>query len=177
MVNERFSQRLWISFGIIVASIAVAGGALYFFSNDLAANAQAIVSARARMNAQNSAVANLASLEQQDVQAAAYQNAIDQLLPDQYGLVNFAQWFSKEGAQYNVNANASLQGPVTPSRSTAPGNAVFSFTVSGSLSDIASFMHFVSAKSSKFLVTFGTFNITSDGSVYDASGQGMIFSQ
>ncbi|GEM_PF-2271251 len=177
MVNEQFSKKLWISFGIVVASFAIAGGALYFFAGDLSANADAIVIARAALYQQNSAVANLASLKQQAVQAVRYQSAMDQLVPNQYNLVTFTQWFTDQGRQFNVDANAEFQGSAMPSQGSAPGSDAFSYTATGSVSNIASFLDFVSAKSSGFLVLFNSFNITGGGTSYSAQGQGTVFSQ
>ncbi len=176
-MNERFAKRLWIGFGIIVASIAITWGALYFFIGDLSANADAIVSARAALNRQNAAVANLASLKGQAAQAAQYEAAISQLVPSQYGLVAFAQWFTAQGKNYGVNATAEFQGSVTPSQGSTPGSAIFSFSASGSLSNLAAFFDFVSAKSSGFLVAFNTFDVTGDGTNYSIQGQGTVFSQ
>jgi hypothetical protein len=177
MVNERFAQRLWISFGIIVASIALAAGALYFFSGDLSANANAIVNARAALDEQAVAVANLASLKQQATQAAQYQAAISQLVPGQYGLVTFTQWFADQGKKYSVSANAAFQGAAVPAQGAAPGTAAFSFTAAGSLDGLTSFLDFIGAKSSEFLVSFNSFNVTGDGTNYSVTGQGTVFSQ
>lgn len=177
MGNERFTRHLWISFGIVAASIIIAGGALYFFANNLSASADAIVSARTAVNGQDAAVANLADLKQQAVQAAPYQTAIDELIPDQYGLVPFTQWFAQQGGPYNVAASAAFQGGVTPSSGSTPGNIAFSFTASGSLGNIISFLEFVSTQSSGFLVAFNAFNVTSNGTDYTITGGGTVFSQ
>ena len=160
MTNEHFARRLWIGFGIIIASIIIAGGALYFFSGDLSANAAAIVSARGALNEQDAAVANLAGLKQQAAQAAQYQAAMDQLVPDQYGLVTFTQWFAAQGTQYNVSASAEFQGEPISSDGTTPGSAPFTFTVSGSIANLTSFLDAIGAKSSGFLVLITSYNIT-----------------
>ena len=176
-MDNHFARRLWLSFGIIVASIVIAAGALYFFAGNLSANADAIVSARAALNKQNSVVANLAGLKQQAAQAAQYQTAMGQLVPNQYGLVTFEQWFSEQGAKYHVSASASFQGAATPSAGSTPGSAAFSFTVSGSLDDVDSFLNFVSAQSPDFLIAFNSFNVTGDGINYNATGLGTVYSQ
>ena len=95
METKQFAKKLWISFGIIVVSIAIAGGALYFFSGDLSANADAIVAARAALNQQTTAVENLASLKQQAVTAAQYQ-ATNPGLTAIRGGVKSGQWSLSE---------------------------------------------------------------------------------
>ena len=176
MINEHFGRKLWISFGIVMASIAITAGAFYFFAGDLSAKATAVVAARTSLEQQSSAVANLANLKHQAPIAAQYLAAMDQLLPDQYGLVTFGQWFSDTGKQYGVSANATInQDAVIPSSGSSPGVATLSFSATGSLDNITAFLHFVSAKSSVFLVVFDSFNITGDGTSYTAVGQGTIF--
>lgn len=177
MAHDHFGRQLWISFGIIAVSIILAGGGLYFFGSDLSANADSIMLARTTLNDQDAAVTNLADLKRQGVQAAPYQAAIDQLVPGQYGLVPFSQWFAQEGTVYSVSANASFQGAAVPSAGAVPGTVAFSFTVTGSLSDVVSFFEFISTKSSGFLVAFNSFNVTNDGTGYTASGNGVVFSQ
>ncbi len=176
MAQDRFTKTLWISLGVIVASIVIAVIALDFFSGDLTARANTIVADRAMVQQQNDAVAELAGLEEQASHATTYQAAMDQLLPDQDNVFNFAQWFSQLGQQYGVTANASLQGTITPSSGSTPGTASFSFDTEGSLSDITAFLD-AGAKSSTFLITFTSFDVTSNGGSYKVTGQGTIFSQ
>ncbi len=175
MVKDRFAKQLWIGFVIIAVSFFIAAAALYFFAGDLSANADAIVSARATVQNQTAAVANLANLEQQAPQAARYQAAMNQLLPDQYGIVPFAQWFGGVGKQYGVTANASFQGAMVQAQGTTPGTASFSFNAQGSPSNIVSFLNAVGAKSSGFLLTINSFDITVNGATANATGQGTLF--
>jgi Tfp pilus assembly protein PilO len=175
MVKERFVRQLWISLGIIAGSIVIAAGMLVFLSGDIAARADAIVSDRAIVQSKTDALANLAQLESEAPQAAQYQSAIDQLLPDQYGLVTFTQWIAQLGGKYNVTANASFQGSIVPSAGTTPGNAQFSFSVEGSSENIAAFLEGMNAKSTGFLVTLTSFDVTGSGSNENMTGQGTLF--
>src|SRR6185437_3548916 len=97
MFKDRFTKQFWISLGIIAASIIIAVVVLNYFAGDMDAQASAIVSARGQAQAQTAAIANLAALKSQAPQAAQYQAAIDGLLPDQYNLVTFPQWFARLG--------------------------------------------------------------------------------
>lgn len=177
MVKDRFIKKLWISFGVIVASIIIAVGVMYYFSGSLSKQAEAIVADRTAVQEQTSAVADLANLELGAAQAAQYQAAMTQLLPSQYELVGFAQWFAHEGAAYNVTANASLQGaPIQPQGGT-PGTASFTFSVDGPLSAVTAFMNFATTKSSGFLLSFNSFTISTDAAGYNVTGQGTLFFQ
>ncbi|MGD1003520.1 MAG: hypothetical protein ABR884_03020 [Minisyncoccia bacterium] len=175
MEKKRFTRRLWISFGIVIGGIAIAIGMLAFFSGRISSEADAIVSDRATVRSKTDALANLAQLESGVPQAAQYQEAIDQLLPDQYGLVNFTQWFAQSGNKYGVDANAAFQGSVTPSAGTTPGTAQFSFSAQGSPSAVAAFLDGMSVKSSGFLLTLTSFDVTGGGPNENMTGQGMLF--
>jgi hypothetical protein len=175
MKKERFVRQLWISFGIIAGSIAIAAGLLAFFSGDISAQADAIVSDRATVQSKTDALANLAQLEAEAPQAAQYQSAIDQLLPDQYGLVTFTQWIAQLGTKYDVTTNAAFQGSVVPSAGTTPGTAQFSFSVEGPPENIAAFLDGMNTKSTGFLVTLTSFDVTGGGSNETLTGQGTLF--
>jgi hypothetical protein len=175
MEKKRFVRQLWISLGIIVGSIAIAAGLLAFFSGDISAKADAIVGDRATVQSKTDALANLAQLESEAPQAAQYQLAIDQLLPDQYGLVTFTQWIAQLGVKYDVTTNAAFQGSVVPSAGATPGAAQFSFGAEGTPENIAAFLDGMNAKSTGFLVTLTSFNVTGSGSNENMTGQGTLF--
>jgi hypothetical protein len=146
-----------------------------FFSGQISSEVDAIVSDRAMVRSKTDALADLAQLESGAPQAAQYQEAIDQLLPDQYGLVAFTQWLTQLGNKYGVTTNAAFQGSVTPSAGTTPGTAQFSFSAQGSPGALASFLDGMSAKSSGFLLTVTSFDVTGGGSNENMTGQGVLF--
>jgi Tfp pilus assembly protein PilO len=175
MEKEHFAKQLWINFGIIAGSIAIAAGMLVFFLGNISTQADAIVNDRAIMQSKIDALANLAQLKSQAPQAAQYQSAIDQLLPNQYGLVTLTQWITQLGAKYNVTANATFQGSAVPSAGTAPGTAQFSFSAQGSLKNIAAFLEGMNSDSTGFLITLKSFDVTGAGSNENMTGQGTLF--
>jgi hypothetical protein len=167
MEKKRFARQLWISFGIVVGSIAIAAGMSVFFSGNISAQADAIANDRTAVQSKTDALANFAQLE--------YQSAINQLLPDQYSLVTFTQWIAQLGAKYGVTANAAFQGSVVPSAGTTPGTAPFSFSVQGSPEKIAAFLDGMNTKSAGFLVTLTSFDVTGGGTNENMTGQGTLF--
>lgn len=175
MEKERFARQLWLSFGIIVGSIAAAMVVLYFLSGNILAQADMIVNGRATVRNKADAVATLAQLGSEASQAAQYQSAIDQLLPDQYGLVTFTQWVVQLGTKYDVTANAAFQGSVVPSAGTTPGTAEFSFSVEGSPNNVAAFLDGMSKSATGFLVTLTSFNVANNGPNEDVTGRGTLF--
>ncbi len=177
MVKDRFTKQLWISLGVILVSIGGATGVLVFLTGEMSAQANIIATDRRVIQEKTDAVATLAQLEAAVPQAAQYQAAINQLVPDQYTLVTFPQWLSALGARYSVTTNAVLQGSATQAVSTMAGTAQFSFSAEGLPNNLAAFLDSMNAKSSGFLLTLGSFSVTSDGVDQKITGQGTLFSR
>lgn len=177
MVKDRFIRQFWIGVGIIIASIVIAAGVLFFLSGDLSSQAAAIAADRAVIQEKTNAVADLARLEADAPQAAQYQKEIDQLLPTQYGLVDFTQWLSQLGAKYSVTTDAAFQGSVVPPAGVTPGMAQFSFSAEGSPTDLIAFLGGMNATSSGYLISLGSFNVTNSENNEKIAGQGTVFFQ
>jgi hypothetical protein len=177
MVKDRFAKQLWISVGVILGSIAIATGVLVFLTGEMTAQANIIVSDRQAIQEKTEAVATLVQLEAAVPLAAQYQKAITQLIPDQYTLVTFPQWLSGLGAKYNVTTDAVLQGSPSQATGATAGVAQFSFTADGAPSDLSAFLNSMNAKSSVFLLSLGSFSVTSDGTNQKVTGQGTLFSR
>lgn len=174
-MKKYFAKQLWISFGIVIGSMAIAAGVLYVFFGKMSAEANAIVVDRAVVQSNTDAVAELAQLEGQAPQAAQYEAAIDQLLPDQYGLVSFPQWLAQVGAKYDVTTSAGFQGSVTPPTGMTPGTVEFSFTATGAPTNIVAFLNDIDTQSSGFLLSLTSFTVTNTGSSEQMTGQGTLF--
>jgi Tfp pilus assembly protein PilO len=177
MVKDRFLRQLLINIGIILASIIVAAGIIFFLSGTIATQVSMIQKDRTLVQQNTDAIANLAQLESDAPQAARYQAAINELLPNQYGLLTFAQWLSQLGAQYGVTANAAFQGAVVPRAGTTAGTAQFSFNAEGSPANMATFLDALNVQSTGFLVSLTSFDVTSDGVNEKIVGQGTLFFQ
>jgi len=177
MARNQFVKQLWISSGIILASVVILAAAIYYCIGDLSAQAGMIVDDRAALQNRTDAVADLARLKAGAPPAAQYQSAIDQLLPDQYGLVTFGSWLARVGNQYSVTTNATFQDSFVPPQGTSAGTAGFSFDAEGSPSNLIAFLDEIDTKSSGFLLTITSFDFTSDGTNAKVTGQGTIFFQ
>lgn len=177
MVKDRFTKQLWISGGIILGSIAIAAGVLVYLAGEISAQTSMITGDRQAIQAKTDAVSTLAQLEAAVPQAAQYEEAIGQIIPDQYGLVTFPQWLSTLGGKFNVTANAVLQGTANSASAGSAGNAQFSFTADGTPSNLAAFLDSMNEKSAGFLLTLNSFDVTNDGANQRISGQGILFSR
>lgn len=174
MVKQQFSRHLWISSSILLGSVIIAAVALQFVAGKMSADAAAIVADRAAVVSQNNLLSELTAFGSDAPRAAQYEAAMNQLLPDQYGLVTFPQWLSQLGSKYNVTTDAAFQGSVNLPAGGTAGTAQFSFSAVGSPQNLAAFLAAMHA-SSGFLVELTSFGVTNNGSSDNMTGQGTLF--
>lgn len=174
MVKKRFSMQLWISSGILVGSVVIAIIALQFMMGKMSADVAAIVADRAAVVSHTDLLSELAALGSDAPRAAQYEAAMNQLLPDQYGLLAFPQWLSQMGAKYGVTTDAVFQGSVNLPSGGSIGTAQFSFTAQGSPQNLAAFLVAMNT-SPGFLVALTSFGVTNNGSSDNMTGQGTLF--
>lgn len=166
---------------MISASIIITSVALYYFSNDIAAQAGKVLLDKEAVSEQSDQLGSLAQLESDAPKAAGYAIAMNQLMPDQYGLVGFGPWLNQIAKKYNVIASYSFQGQPTLSTSAAPGSIDFSLSAQGSTGDVVSFLNDIESQSPGFLLTLNSFdymNDLSDGSAAETvKAQGILFTR
>lgn len=176
-MKDKFTKQLWISFGIIFGSIIAAAAGLYVLSGSLDTSVAKIVRTRTLLATQAAAVGSLAELKKDAPVAQQYQNAINQLLPDQYGLIGFNSWISGIASNHSVSATVSFQGnPVIPSAGT-PGTAAFSMTVTGPISNVTAFIQDIETQEPAYLLSLSSFDLTDDGTTATFTGQGNLYFQ
>jgi Tfp pilus assembly protein PilO len=175
-MSTNFNKRLWLSVGIIAVSIGLTIGGILYVSNDLNANAAKLIHARATMQENTEALTLLATLEQAQPLAQAYETAINSLLPSKTQLINTPQTIARIGQSDGVVATFSCQGnPTTPPAGTV-GTVPFSITAAGSLANIASFMKDLETNSA-FLLNINSFDVVTNAGNSTLNAQGALYFQ
>ncbi|MGC9968450.1 MAG: hypothetical protein ABSC29_01825 [Minisyncoccia bacterium] len=170
-------KQLWMSFGIVFGVVVVASVALYFLLSDLDAQAARIVSDKALVAQRVAVVSALASLKSDAVQAAQYADAMNKLLPSHDELIGFPQWIASAGQEHNVSVSIVFRGNNTVATNALPGSDGFSLGASGAATDIVAFLSDLETRSAGFLLSIDSFDLTSNGSSYQLSAQGRVFSK
>jgi hypothetical protein len=176
-MKDKFKKQLLISFGLILGSGIAAAIGLNFLSGNLHASAEKIIQERAGLSAETMALGSLADLKRDAPLAAQYQAAINKLLPDQYHLIGFGQWLNGIAQHHSVSANVSFQGTPTPPSAGAAGTAIFSISTTGSASDVIAFLKDIETQEPAFLLSINSFDLTSDGTTVNVTGQGTLYFQ
>ncbi len=174
---RNLKRQLQISIGIIAAAIAVASIAIYFFSNDIAAQTDKIVSDRTRIAEENTAVGILASLKSEAAQAAPYTPVLKSILPTYDKLVGLPQALNTLGQAHNVSVSFAFKGGGTAATTSTPGSDDFSLVATGAPSDLVAFLNDLEAEASGFIIAIDSFDFTSSGTAYLLTAQGRAFSR
>jgi hypothetical protein len=170
-----FKRPLVTSVSLILVAIIVAAVSIYFLATGIMASAKAIAQDHAQLDAATGAVAGVAALKAQAPQAKQYQLAFEKLLPTQDGLIGFSGWINSVANAHGVSSKVVFQGKLVPPSATGPGQAGFSLTVTGDMSNIISFLNDIETKTPGFLLSLSSFDLVNASPHYQVSVQGNVF--
>jgi len=174
-------RHLIVSTGIILVVFVAALVGVHFLMNKTSATVGKIAQDKSLVARQTGALAVVASLKGQASQAAAYQSAMEQLLPTQDGLIDFNQWITGLAGQNQISASVSFNANgITPPSVTASGQhmagqASFSLSATGGLNNIIFFLNEAESQASGFLLNINSFDLTNTNGAYQWTGQGVAF--
>lgn len=174
-MHDGFRRRFWIGVTIILLGIVGGIAAFSYFSGAIGAKADQISMAKMKTGSDANALANLASLEGDAPEAARYDAAIHQLIPDQSGLIGFNAWIGQVAAQYKVNASVSFRGDPVPPSGNAPGTAGFTLTAQGPEGSLIPFFDYLTTRATGFIVSFTSVDFTNDQSAESLTAQGITY--
>ena len=173
--HDGYNGRLWLGVVVILVSIIAATIAFFYFSGGIAGQADQIAIAKLKAGNDANALANLASLEGAAPQAAQYDTAIHQLMPDQTGLIDFNTWIGQVASQYQVNASVAFTGDPVPSAGDTPGTATFNMTAQGPEGSIIPFLDYLTMHAPGFIVSFTSLDFTNTQTQESLSAQGVTY--
>ena len=177
-MKDNFTKKVWISFGVILGSFIAASGALYYYSNDLTAQANKITIEQSSLAGETTALGSLASLKNDAPKADTYTAAIDQFSKDQYGIVDFNTWLGTVGKKDGVTVSSAFAGGGTPTSlptPSTPGVINFSLSINGPAGTTKQFLSDIETNLVGFPLTITSFDYTSDPSGEKVNAQGTLF--
>jgi hypothetical protein len=157
---DSFKKQLWISLGIIITSIVVALIVVYLFISDISSKTSQVLLYRSGIALESANLGNAAQLKKDAAQAALYQTAIQKLLPNQDGLINFPQMVDSIARSYNLNDQVSFTNDSIAPSPSAVGSIGFSIEVDGKASDCVAFLQNIELKSDQFVIRVDNFEFS-----------------
>lgn len=170
-----FRHQLWVNSFIIAGSVVAAFVIFSFLAGDIAAKTDKISADRGLIDKQTGMLAVFSGLKEQAPQAAAYQAAMDTLLPTQDELIGFGNWLSQAATANHVSVNFSFGNTIIPASDAAFGRADFSFTATGDGSALVAFLSDAETTDQGFFVTVNSFDMVGANGSYQLNGKGTAF--
>ena len=176
-MKRSFKAQLWISFGVIFVAIVLATVGMYFFSNDLTAQADKIVADRTLIAQQTAVLGVLAELKHDAPRAAQYAVAMGTLLPKHDDLIGFSGWLNSIAQAHKVSSSFSFRGDNVSASPSSPGTDGFTISVQGSAENLVAFLKDLETQAPGFLLVVDSFDLSSTGTDYRTVLQGRLFSR
>lgn len=149
-------------------------GVNFWLGYDIDRNVLAIQSNKREIITYAYSTEQQASLKADAGRARVERVFLENILPQQDGLINFPRDISALAKQNNVESAFQFGGQVTGNETT-PGYINFNLVVSGALNNWLQFLE--TLEKSRYLISFDSFNIAADNKKYRFNVNGKVFSQ
>lgn len=174
-VTYEFYKQVGYAIGAYAAIAAVLAGMVMWLGYDMRRHVQAIQDAKRELLMHESAENQSALLRVQADAAARETPRLLSLLPLQDQLIHFPRESGNLARRHNLELGV-LFGASAPSATSTPGTVAFSMTGKGAAVDWLDFLSEIEA--GQYFVGIDSLRMASaDGTVYDATINGKIFSQ
>jgi Tfp pilus assembly protein PilO len=177
-MQDNFLKEFWVSAGIVVGSVFIAGGILLWIASDVQAYTERISQSRLLVNQRARSIEVLARLKQNDRDVESYQKLMNQILPTKEELLDFNRKLEDTARVNQVTLNSSFQsGGTTMPGGEQAGSVAFRFDANGSYENLVNFYNEIEKKSPKFLVSVDNLDVqaSTEGSGLRFSSQARVF--
>jgi len=176
-METSFKKQWWLSFSIVLGSMIVAALAVYYISEMLGAQGDKIINDKTLIARQAASLGVLAALEHDAPVAAEYTAAMNKILPTHDDLIGFSAWLTGIGTTHNVSVSVSFTGQNLAATASVPGSDSFSLQATGAASDLTAFLADIETNVPGFLLSIDSFSLVNNGSNYELTAQGRVFSR
>ena len=176
-MEKSFKREFILGICLIAGSILAFLGVSSYFSGRLSDLATNIATSRFLLAKRAELLENLADVKRSSSESAAYKQKIDALLPTQEQLLNLSQVLSGLAAAHDVSFSFSFKGAPTLPQPTVPGSIAFAMDSSGDLNSILLFLNDIEPKSTRFILSFDSFDLSKLDQGYHLVAQGKAYFQ
>jgi hypothetical protein len=171
---DDFRKRLLLNSGIIAGSFLAFWIAAHFLMGHIVALSEIIVAQRELAAERSYALDNLSTLKKQAPVAEKIQKSLDGLLPHEDGLLSFPEYMESVARVHALDFSFAFNGQPVAGQ---PGYVVFNAGATGSAKNIEDFLADLEFKSTRFLVTIDTMNMSAQGAAYHIDIAGKVYFQ
>jgi Tfp pilus assembly protein PilO len=174
-MQDNFRRESWISIAVIVGSLLVYGGLVWWFDRDLEAKAKDVALSRSLINQRAKSIEVLANLKRNSREVESRQEIMAQLIPVREELLNFPRWLEGIARLHGVAMVFSFDPGTTPPQGDRPGHENFRLTANGSYEELERFFRDIEQQSSRFLLSLNSFDLVRTESDYRATVLGRVY--
>jgi Tfp pilus assembly protein PilO len=175
-MDHHFRKKVWLGLGILVASIAVLGGMLFWLAGKVKKDSEKAALTRAAIESYSRAVAILAELKSRAAEVDALSRKLNALLPTKDDLIELPKFLEDQGRISGVGVTLSFSGgSATEPQADRPGSIGFSLDARGETERLRSFFRELETNSAKFIVVLDSLDVNLSGGEYRATAQGRAF--
>ena len=173
MQNVR--RTVWLNIGFIALISIVFGVALYFMDREFLFRAGSVYADRSIIQGQAWSVGMLAVLKQAAPEAKRYEERLRLLLPAKDELLDFPRRLDGVSRAHQVSQTFSFRGNAVSPQGNEPGYIGFTIDAVGSYTNVVNFFRELEVKSTRFLVSIDSLDISRSDPQYRARAEGKIF--
>ncbi len=174
MEEKSYNRKvLWSTLLILVAVVAF-GASAYWLKNDMTLLAGKISKLRNDAAANANSLEVLARLKQGSEEIDEYQKQIEQILPIEDKLILLKSWLEQvaSGPRVSVASNLEMSGTA---QDGLPAFSYFTIVANGDYSALILFMREIESRSTSYLITLETMDITRQSDKYQLVAKGKIY--
>ena len=160
---------------LILLVVAVFTAVSYWLKKDMDEYAQQVYLSREVTAKNTHSLELLAKLKQGSSEIGEYQKQIDQLLPTQDQLINLNRWLDGIARASQVQASFNFEGSGNLSEGGLPAYSYFTIVADGDYSALVLFMREIEVKSTAYLITLETVDVSRRDSQYRLVTRGRVY--
>ena len=173
---EERSYNRKVLFGSLLMLLVIAGfgASAYWLKNDMTALAGKISNIRNAAAANANSLEVLARLKQGSEEIDEYQKQIEQILPIEDKLILLKSWLEQvaSGPRVSVASNLEMSGTA---QDGLPAFSYFTIVANGDYSALILFMREIESRSTSYLISLETMDITRQSDKYQLVAKGRVY--
>jgi len=172
--SKELRNKLLLHIGGFTLVVAVLGAGLVFLKNEIEKKVLDTVQLRGENTKNSRGIETLASLQEDQARARAYESALYRVFPEKSSVVSFIRELEDLATTHAIEASISITSEANRT-DAEPGKVGVSMTVNGSLENITAYLDDINKK--KYFVSFQSFNFVRQEDSYKATITGNIFNR
>ncbi len=174
MEEKSYNRKVLWGTLLMLLVVSAFWAATYWLKNDMTMLAGKISKLRNDAAANANSLEVLAKLKQGSGEVDEYQRQIEQILPIEDKLILLKSWLEQVASGPRVSVASNLEMS-TPAQDGLPAFSYFTIVANGDYSALILFMREIESRSTSYLITLETMDITRQSDKYQLVAKGKVY--